>query len=124
MKNFPAGYEVKDIAASSKSDTDSILILVLLTTHCMILNKPKGGKKKKKNQKNTLRTTVLMFEKENKSKDFLRFKHHRILKCTEQSLKNIVSFHHVVPNSTTRIHWFVTFSSCLCFNHQESREEL
>lgn len=51
MKNFPAGYEVKDIAASSKSDTDSILILVLLTTHCMILNKPKGGKKEEKSEK-------------------------------------------------------------------------
>lgn len=81
MKNFPAGYdEVKDIAASYKSDTNSILILVLLTTHCMILNKPE---KKKKNQQNTLRTTVLIFENENKSKVFLRFKHHRILTCTE-----------------------------------------
>ena len=46
-KNFPAGYEVKGIFASSKSDTNnSILILVLLTTHCVILNKLK---KKKKN---------------------------------------------------------------------------
>lgn len=78
MKNFPAEYKVKDIAASSKSDTNSILILVLLTTHCMILNKPKGKKKIGK-----MRTTVLMFGNENKSKDFLRFKHHRILKCTE-----------------------------------------
>ena len=52
MKNFPVEYKVKDIAASSKSDTNSILILVLLTTHCMILNKPKGKKNRKKNQQN------------------------------------------------------------------------
>lgn len=50
MKNFPAEYKVKDIAASSKSDTNSILILVLLTTHCMILNKPKGKKKNRQNE--------------------------------------------------------------------------
>ena len=37
---------------------------------------------KKKIQQNTLRATVFMFENENNNKDFLRFMHHRMLKCT------------------------------------------
>lgn len=77
---------------SWKLDTNNpILILVLLISHCVILDKLKNKK-----HQNPMKATVFMLANENNiNKSLLRFKHHRMLKCTQYVLKNYYFFSYV-----------------------------